>query len=98
MEFRFEEFTAFDPSLSAEELAEAKAAMLKFVAGAKQQWIGDKRREMAETFFNLLEPARKKKLDEEISALHITKDEARFRVYGKGVLKSAKDETGTESG
>ncbi|HWY42640.1 MAG TPA: hypothetical protein VNX66_04040 [Candidatus Sulfotelmatobacter sp.] len=102
MEFKFEEFTFIDPKLSAEEQAEVKAGMLKVMTGAKQQLIGDKRREMAENFVNMLEPERKKKLEEEISALHTTKDEARFRVqvllllseafvggvaYGQSVLK-----------
>src|SRR6266853_234535 len=80
MEFKFEEFIHVSSSLSPEQQEEMKALMRKTMMGAKQNTIGEKRREMAENFFNMLEPERKKKLEEEISALHITKDEGRFRV------------------
>jgi len=49
------------------------------VRGAEQQLLGDKRREFAEEFFNLIHPDRRQTLAGEISALHSTKDESRFR-------------------
>lgn len=80
MEFKFEEFFHVSGKLSAKEVEEAKALLLKTVTGAKQNIIGEKRRELAEGFFNLVDPDRKKRLEEEIAALHVTKDEGRFRV------------------
>jgi hypothetical protein len=61
MEFKFEKFLHVDPKLSAEEQAEVKAKLLKVMTGAKQQLIGEGRRELAEQFFNVLEPERRKK-------------------------------------
>ena len=54
--------------------------MLKCSAGSEQNFLGETRRELAEEFLNFIEAGRRKKLEEEISSLHIIKDEGRFRI------------------
>lgn len=79
MRFEFEEFLHVSGNLSPEEQAEITKLLQASMKGAKQNIIGEKRREIAEGFIKLLEPERMKRLEEEISALHIIKDESRFR-------------------
>ena len=79
MDFKFERFLHVDSSLSAEQQEKVRQMLLKVTRGAEQQLLGDKRREFAEGFFNLIHPDRRQTLAEEISALHSTKDESRFR-------------------
>ena len=79
MDFKFERFLHVDSSLSAEQQEKVRLMLLKVTRGVEQQLLGDKRREFAEGFFNLIHPDRRQTLTEEISALHSTKDESRFR-------------------
>ena len=79
MDFKFERFLHVDSSLSAEQQEKVRQMLLKDSRGAQQQLLGHKRREFAEGFFNLIHPDRRQTLAEEISALHSTKDESRFR-------------------
>lgn len=79
MDFKFERFLHVDSSLSAEQQEKVRQMLLKVTRGAEQQLLGDTRREFAEEFFNLIHPDRRQTLAEEISALHSTKDESRFR-------------------
>jgi hypothetical protein len=79
MDFKFERFLHVDSSLSAEQQEKVRQMLLKVTRGAEQQLLGDKRGEFAEGFFNLIHPDRRQTLAEEISALHSTKDESRFR-------------------
>jgi len=79
MEFKFEEFLHVSSELSPEEQEEVKKLLQATMKGAKQNIIGEKRREIAEGFVKLLDPERKKRLEEEIAVLHTVKDDARFR-------------------
>lgn len=81
MEFRFEEKGFWvDPSLSEEQREEVTKGMRRVLEGAKQNFVGEKRREMAEGFLEAINPERRQKLEADIAALHTTKDEARFRI------------------
>ena len=79
MDFKLEQFMWVDPKLSLELQAEVTENLLRVSQGAAQNFVGEKRREMADGFLEVLEPDRRKKLEEQISTLHSIKDEARFK-------------------
>jgi hypothetical protein len=48
--------------------------------GAQQKYVGELKRVTVEEFYAKLSPETKRRLEEEISSLHTTKDEKRFRI------------------
>lgn len=59
---------------------ETDSEFARMSLGAKQQYLGELKRVAVEEFYERLSPETKRSLEEEISSLHTTKDEKRFRV------------------
>lgn len=75
-----QQFLWVDPKLPADQQSQVKEKLVQASQGASQNLIGDKRREIANSFLEILDPERRKRLEEQISTLHGIKDDARFRV------------------
>jgi hypothetical protein len=59
---------------------ETDSAFDRMSFGEKQQYVGELKRVAVEEFYARLSPETKRRLEEEISSLHTTKDEKRFRI------------------
>ena len=74
-----EKFVWINPrAVTAKEETESEFDQMSL--GAQQQYLGKLKRVAVEQFYERLSPETKRRLEEEISSLHTTKDEKRFRV------------------
>jgi hypothetical protein len=74
-----EKFVWINPRVvTAKEETENEFDRISF--GAKQKYVGELRRAAADEFYAKLSPETKRRLEEEISSRHTTKDEKRFCV------------------
>lgn len=73
-----ERFVWINPRVVTAEEPDAEFSRLS--SGAQQKYVGELKHVAAEEFWAKLSPETKRRLEEEISALHIIKDEKRFRV------------------
>jgi hypothetical protein len=73
-----EKFVWINPRAVTAEETDSEFDRLSF--GAKQKYLGELKQVAAEEFWAKLSLETKGRLEEEISSLHTTKDEKRFRV------------------
>lgn len=79
MVFKLQQFMWVDPKLSPELKAQVIENLQRVSQGAAQNFIGQKRRELADGFLQVLDVDRRKQLEEQIATLHGIKDAARFK-------------------
>jgi hypothetical protein len=89
MEPKFENLLNVFPDVTSEARTEMQARLATVIEVARQNVLKDRQIAVTEAFFNLLEPARRNRLDGEIDALHGTHDGPQFRAQLLLMLLSA---------